>query len=130
MIFIDASFFLAYDNENDVHHSRALAILDDIEKYGPVFTSDYILNEVVGVGLRKLGKERAVTLGQHILKTTFIINVDEHIFSESWGAFSKTDLNLSLVDCTTLVIMKLANAGKIATFDKEFRKINYLDVLE
>ena len=65
MIFIDASIFLAYDNIDDMHHEKAIKFLEDIEswKYGQYFTSDYIINEVIGVTLRKLGKKHALRPG-------------------------------------------------------------------
>lgn len=132
MIFIDASVILAYDNENDVHHKKAAAIFQELEgKNKPYFISDYILNEVVGVTLRKCGKERAITLGEHLLKTMLILNVDDHLLQESWKLFqSTTALNLSLVDCTSIVIIQLTNNRQIATFDKEFKKIEGINVLD
>ena len=32
MIFIDASVFVAFGNEKDVHHKRALNLFEEIEK--------------------------------------------------------------------------------------------------
>ena len=77
MIFIDASVFLAKDNLSDVHHQKALAILEDVEKdkYGSALTSDYIFNEVVGVTCRKKSKEKAIELGRKILHSTSLLNL-------------------------------------------------------
>lgn len=130
MIFIDANVFLAYDNKNDLHHAKALRLWQDIEggKFEQYFTSDYVLNEVVGVTLRKLGKERALKLGEHILKTVFLLNIDEHMLVEAWKEFARTRLSLNLVDCTNLVAIKIADAEFIATFDGEFSKLSGLKV--
>lgn len=124
MIFIDANLFLAYDNSRDVHHSRAMKLWKEIEanKYGQCFTSDYVFNEVVGVTLRKFGKERARLLGQYILKSIFMLNIDDHILLEAWELFLNTKLDLNLVDCTNLIAVKIADSKFIATFDKEFKK--------
>src|SRR3989344_3628179 len=112
MIFIDANVFLAYDNVDDSHHVRAAQILQEIESgaYGQQFTSDYVFNEVVGVALRKLGKERAVILGEQILKSTFILNIDNQVLSASWRMFARTAYKLSLVDCTNVMVAKIARA--------------------
>ena len=125
MIFIDANIFIAYDNEKDVHHNQAKKLFEEIEngKYDHYFTSDYVFNEVVGVTLRKLSKERAIILGNQILQSIFIINIDDHLLKQAWQQFSKSDLKLSLVDYTNVVICKATNALFIATFDKEFDKI-------
>ncbi|MBI4016449.1 MAG: type II toxin-antitoxin system VapC family toxin [Candidatus Aenigmarchaeota archaeon] len=124
MIFIDANIFLAYDNINDVHHQRALKLWQKIEdgKYGEYFTSDYVLNEIIGVTLRKLGKERAVILGTHIFNSMLVLNIDDHILRKSFRMFSQTELSLSLVDCTNLAVLDMVGAGMLATFDKEFEK--------
>ena len=131
MIFIDASFFLAYENVADVHHKKAAVLWNEIisGKFENYVTSDYILNEVVGVTFRKFGKERAVKFGEHILKTIFMINIDDHLLKESWKIFSKTELKLNLVDCTNLIAAKMADAEFIATFDNEFNKIDNIKVI-
>lgn len=132
MIFLDANLFLAYDNINDVHHLRAVKLLTEIEsdKYGLYFTSDYVFNEVVGVTFRKLGRERASILGEHILKSILIINIDDNVLLEAWNLFKSSKSELNLVDCTNIVASKLAGAEFIATFDKEFKKSQGLAVVD
>ncbi len=131
LIFIDANIFLAHDNINDVNHKSALKILEEIEsgKYGDYFTSDYVFNEIVGVTFRKRGKERAVLLGEQVLKSILTINIDDHLLKEAWKIFSTTKLSLNLVDCTNLATMKLAGAEFIATLDKEFAQMKSIEVI-
>ena len=132
MIFVDASFFLAYYNINDVHHEKAKTHWTDIEagKYGQHFTSDYILNEVVGVTLRKLGKKPAIMIGRQLLESVIILNIDDHLLLEAWRIFENTQFNFNLVGCTNLVTMKILNADNIATFDKEFSEIKNIYVIK
>ncbi len=131
MIFIDANIFLAYDNLGDVNHKRALKIWEEIEegKWGDYFISDYVFNEIVGVTFRKKGKERAILLGEQVLKSVLIINIDDHLLKEAWKIFSANKLNLNLVDCTNLMAMKIAGAGFIATLDKEFIQVKGIEVI-
>jgi len=131
LIFIDANIFLAYDNINDANHKRALKIWEEVEigKYGDYFTSDYVFNEVIGVTFRKKGKERAVLLGEQVLKSVLMINIDDHLLKEAWKIFSTTKLNLNLVDCTNLAAMKIAGAEFIATLDKEFIQVKGVEVV-
>lgn len=132
MLLIDANVFLAFDNIDDVHHQRALNLLAEIEsgKYGDYFITDYVFNEVIGVTFRKLGQEKACKLGNNILQSTLLFNIDEHLLAEAWKVFTKTELALSLVDCTNVVAMDLVNTISIATFDQEFKKIKELNVIE
>ena len=131
MIFIDANIFLAYDNLSDANHKRALKVFEELEsgKLGDYFTSDYVFNEIVGVTFRKKGKERAVLLGEQVLKSVLMINIDDHLLKEAWKIFSATKLNLNLVDCTNLVAMKIADAEFIATLDKEFIQVKGVVVI-
>ena len=132
MIFIDANIFLAYDNEQDIYHQKAKIIWREIDagNFGQPMTSDYVFNEVVGVTLRKRGKEKAITLGQSILKSIFMINIDNHLLDEAWKFFSATELSLSLVDCTNIVIARTVSAEYIATFDKEFQKLKTIKIAD
>jgi predicted nucleic acid-binding protein len=130
VIFIDANIFLAYANASDVHHERAAKIVQDLEKKEtPCFTSDYVFNEIVGVTLRKQGKTAALTIGNHLLKSLLVLNIDDHAFKEAWRLFATTKHGLSLVDCTNVIAAKLAGATGIATFDKEFRNVPGLSVI-
>lgn len=131
MIFIDANVFLAYDNIDDIHHKRAVELFNQIVDgiFGDPFTSDYVFNEVVGVTFRKKGKERAVILGDHIQKSMLKLNVDEHLLNKAWDFFSKTPLTLNLVDCTNVILTRLAHTNYIATFDKEFVKVQNLQII-
>ena len=131
MIFIDANIFLAYDNINDANHKKALTIWGEVEsgKYGDYFTSDYVFNEIVGVTFRKKGKEIAVLIGEQVLKSVLMINIDDHLLREAWKIFSTTKLSLNLVDCTNLAAMKIAGAEFIATLDKEFIQVKGVEVV-
>ncbi len=131
MILLDANVFLAYANANDVHHAKAVGIFTAIESgiYGPPLTTDYILNEVVGVTFRKQGKKEAVSLGEHILKTIFIVYIDDHLLKEAWKLFATTNFTFNLIDCSNLVTMNMAKVEYIATLDKEFSKIGTINVI-
>ena len=125
MIFIDANVFLAYDNTRDLLHKRAVKLWLQIEAgdFGECFTSDYVLNEVVGVTYRKLGKKRAVILGDRVQKSIPILNIDANILKKAWILFTKTTSKLNLVDCTNVIALQTFKANTLATFDKEFSKM-------
>lgn len=126
MLLIDANIFLAYENLDDANHAQAVGLWREIEigKYGFYFTTNYILNEVVGVTFRKFGKEKAVKIGEDILGSTSIFFIDAPMQTEAWKMFIKTSLRLNFVDCTHLIALQYANTSMMATFDQEFQKVN------
>ncbi len=130
-ILLDTSFLIALNNERDVHHPAAKTLWPEIEKeiYGKYFISDHIFDEIVAVTMRKAGKERAKLLGHHLLQSVPLINLDTHLFEETWKLFTQIKQNLSFTDCSNLILLQLINSNKIATFDKTFREIKNLEVL-
>ena len=131
MIFVDASVFIAYANLDDVHHNRALAFIQDIEqgKYGTPITSDYVFQEIVGVTLRKQGKEKSIQIGNYLLRSALLIVLDNASLAEAWKIFVKTELELNPVDCASIMSMRLAGVTDIATFDQEFKKVKGITVV-
>ncbi len=130
MILIDANILIAFDNTSDVHHKRAMEIMEHVQKgdYGQAFITDYVFNEIIGVTFRKIGKERSVFLGKNILHTFIILNIDDYLLKQSWDLFSASKTKLNLVDCTNVIVTRLLDS-QIATFDKEFLKVKDLVVV-
>ncbi len=130
-ILLDTSFIIALDNINDVHHKKARELWEKIEKekYGKAFISDYIFDELIAVTSRKINKERAIILCEQILKSIPIVNIDRHMFDESWNFFKETKTNLNFTDCTNLVLLSLLGSNKLATFDKGFNGIKDLEIV-
>ena len=131
VIIIDASVFVAYANKDDIHNKRAQEITRLIiaGRYGRALTTDYIFDETISVVLRKSNKINAVELGNYILNSEIhVAKIDSSIFEESWNLFKKFE-NFSFTDCTTLAIMKTLGIKDIATFDKEFRKLEWINVV-
>ncbi len=131
-IMIDASVFCAFANKNDVHHEKANKIIKDIvsQKYGAGLTTDYVFDETVTVALRKSNKRNAVELGNSIINSEILIaKTDAGLFQLAWNIFQKED-GFSFTDCSILAFMKTFGITNIATFDKEFRKIGWLKVVD
>lgn len=131
-ILLDASYFLALLNQDDVHHLKAqeIALKIDQEEYGVPFTTDHILDETISVALRKWGKERALYCGTYLLKTVHLIVSDEHFIQKAWTLFWETRLQLSFTDCLSVVTCQAFQTEYIATFDKEFKRVPLIRVIE
>jgi hypothetical protein len=115
---------VAYYNERDVHHKKALELVKkSVDGYfGELFTSDYVFDEAVTVTLVKTSVEKALELGEHILNSEItMLKVGEDAFSMAWKEFKKADM--SFTDCTIVSLMRLNGIDRLMTFDEGFKKV-------
>ena len=133
LIFLDSSFLIAADISEDGHHLRSTEILNDIVqgKYGTVFVSDYVFDEAVTYILSKTKNlDRSIRLGEAINSSWELLKLSEEEFNQAWEVFKKQNkTTLSFTDCTILVLMRKNKIRNIATFDKEFGKLNEINVV-
>ena len=130
-IFIDSSVFCAYANIRDVHHKKAQKIIEEIAsgKHENEITTDYIFDETVTVIRRKASSRTAVEIGKFLMDSEiFIAKIDSLVFQKAWELFQSSDL--SFTDCSNLAFMELFDISKIATFDKGFKNIKGVQVVE
>ena len=129
MIVLDTSFIVSYFNTRDQNHLKAVKLMKKIHE--PLCITDYIFGEVVTVSLIRLKSlDRATKIGNVLLKSLKIINVEKTSFDNAWNLFCKQkETVLSFTDCTTISVMLENDIGKIATFDGDFGKISKITVI-
>jgi len=66
-------------------------------------------------------------MGKKLIRSVPMINIDNHLFEEAWRILIES--KLSFTDCTNLVLLKLIGSNKIATFDKAFKEIKDIEVI-
>ena len=134
MILIDSNIFISYYNTEDENHDLATKLINEIEKgkYGNALISDYIFSEVITVGLIKLkNKQKVVSIGSDILKGNIkVLKINNEIFIKAWDLFKNYFLKMSFTDFTNLAILDLLKIRNIATFDKDFKKIKDIKVID
>ncbi len=124
---------VSYEVVSDVNHEKAVKLLREVAqgKFGKVFTSDYIFDEIVTVTFVKtkdLGK--AILAGLYIRESTEVLKINQAVFEDAWNLFKKQkETRLSFTDCTTISIMKDNDIKNIATFDKDFRKVKEINAM-
>ncbi len=133
MIFLDSSFIIAYSNEYDSFHEKAIGIAKDLaaDKYGTPVITDYVFDEVMTCMLsRTKDLRKAVETGERLLDTTLLLRIESTVFDESWKIF-KTQRNhkLSFTDCSILAACKMNGVDKIVTFDRGLREEGKLNVV-
>ena len=133
MILLDTSFLVSYFNIRDENHLKAAHIMKSINKgvYGDIYLTDYIFDEFVTViFIRLKNLIKTVKLGSELKESLQLELIDEETFEKSWFIFkNQKDTFLSFTDCSSLAIMQKNKIKNIATFDKDFEKVNDINVV-
>ena len=78
MILLDSSLIVAYSNEADENHEKALKIVKNLErgKYRTPAITDYIFDEIVTVMFVKTKNlKKVIELGEALLNSTLLFRV-------------------------------------------------------
>jgi len=133
MIFLDSSLIVAYLNEADFNHAKALQIAKHIgdDTFGPSVITDYIFDEVVTVMLVKTKDiTRVQNIGQKLLAANLVLRIDEELFNSAWRIFTQQKKPVfSFTDCTSLAACKANGISNIATFDEDFKKLDEFNTI-
>ena len=79
---------------------------------------------------RKIHREKAAQIGKFLLSSEVILTkVDTLVFEKAWKLFQATD-NLSFTDCTSAAFTQIFEIERIATFDKGFKNIKNIEVID
>jgi predicted nucleic acid-binding protein len=133
MIFLDSSFLIGFEVENDTNHAKARGLMHEIVEmaYGPAVISDYIFDEVVTVTFaRTKSISKARLVGDAMLKSFRMLRVGEDVFQPAWSRFkAQKGTKFSFTDVTTAELMHQNSIRTIATFDREFKQSTEFSVL-
>lgn len=133
MILLDSSLIVAYSNEADENHAKALQIVEDLErgKYGTLVITDYIFDEVVTVMLVKTKNlEKVLELGETLLNSTLLFRINEDLFNQAWRLFKEQGKpKFSFTDCTSIAVCRANGISNIATFDEDFLKLGEYNII-
>lgn len=125
MIFVDSSAFVALSIVKDKFNKRASRWW--LQNKGvPLVTSNLIFIETLGWIRHKAGKTVAVKIGDYLTNGEGLqkerVNFDDE--QEAWELFQKLNgRGLSMVDCTSIILMKRLKIKDIFTFDQDFKKL-------
>jgi predicted nucleic acid-binding protein len=133
MILLDSSLIVAYSNEADENHTKALRVMEDIDRgrYGSPIITDFVFDEVMTVMLFKTKDlSRTAELGETLLSANLLFKVDGELFNLAWKTFKEQrGPNLSFTDCTSIAVCRENGIPNIATFDEDFRRFGQLRVV-
>lgn len=132
-LFIDTGAWIALNEKEDTHHKEARSFVRRNKKgdlnFGPIHTSEMILQETYTFLLYNYNQEAAVDIIESILDSNVILHPFHNLdFKEIWDMITYEKSNLSFVDWSTVAIIKEYDIGHLFTFDKDFKRFD-LEVL-
>jgi len=134
MIFLDSSFLVAYSNEEDSLHAKAMKVASDLAdgKYGMPVITDYIFDEVITILLvRTKNFRKAIETGEKLIGTTLFLHMDSALFSDSWSIFkNQNNPRLSFTDCSIVAVCKANGIGTLVTFDRDLKEDSKLNIVD
>lgn len=134
-LFIDTGGFYAAYVEDDSNYDRASAVFEAIqtgERYGPIFTSRYILAELATVILYRKNHRRAVSTLEEIRssQTINILPVTEATFDAAYDQFAQyNDQQIAFFDHLGGALAREYDIEHVFTFDPDdFRTLRFTAV--
>jgi predicted nucleic acid-binding protein len=133
VIVLDASFVVAYFNEDDAHHGRAAAVWPELVAgaWGPVLLPEYIFVEVVTVLAARTRLDRAAARGVELLDAAeFEFVPCSPLFLDAFEVFrTQRGTQLSFADSGVVAVARARGAEHVATFDDDFRRVAGIKVV-
>ncbi len=133
MIFLDSSAIIAFKNADDIHHKSAVQMFERITsgEYGQALITEFIFSEVVTVLLLRKGLKTAAEAGQVLEEAEEISIVKaSSLFESGWRVFlDQEGPKFSFVDASSIACMRERGIKYIATFDKDFAKVDGVNVV-
>ena len=127
-IFIDTSGLLAMLVENDINHERAAFIFNRLlDQSEPLVTTNYVIVETIALLQRRIGLQAVRILLDRVIPALEIewMNSDLHAESISSLLIANRRL-LSIVDCSSFVVIQRMSITTIFTFDEHFEQQGYI----
>lgn len=132
-LFVDTGAFYARMDEDDDHHARATAVFDAIQTgdlpYRPLYTTGYVLAELVTLGLARANYALAATALRRVRasQSLTVLHPDESMFAATCDEFYRyDDQAISFVDHATGVLADERDVEHVFTFDPDdFRTLGF-----
>ncbi|MDD3598565.1 MAG: PIN domain-containing protein [Bacillota bacterium] len=121
-VFIDTSALLALLSSNDIYHESAKATWNELlDSEVDLVTSNYVVVETMALTQRRLGMDALQAFWECMCPILEIEWVDVIAHDSAVAALlSANRRGLSLVDCTSFILMRWLGIMKSFTFDCHF----------
>jgi predicted nucleic acid-binding protein len=130
-IFIDTWGWLALGHQRDEYHTEVKEIFLEFRNDNiPIFTSDYVLDELITLIFRRENFNESVRFINRVLSATTaghlkIERVTSERFISAWELRKRyaDKLEISFTDLASMVIMKENGIQSILTMDRHFAQV-------
>jgi uncharacterized protein len=133
LIILDSSFLVAHHNRRDVHHAAAAAAMERLVagEWGAALLLEYVFLEVVTVLLARRRLDVAGRVATILLQAREVEFVpSSEMFLDVLETFrSQRDGRLSFTDAAIVTLARRRDARFVATFDRDFRRVEALQVV-
>jgi predicted nucleic acid-binding protein len=133
VIVLDSSFLIAFHNTKDVHHGAAQGVMERLMhgEWEHALLLEYVFLEVVTVLRMRLDLATAVNVGDALLRAREIEFVPcSDVFSQAFDSFrTVSPAPLSFTDAAIVAVAKRHSPGFVATFDRDFKKLEGVTVV-
>lgn len=121
-VFLDTSALYAVFDRDDAHHHAAAQAWEQLVTSGTaLFTTNYVLVEMIALLQRRLGTQAVEALHEHVLPWLRVIWVDEALHREALAALRiAARRDLSLVDCVSFTAIRRHGLGAAFATDRHF----------
>jgi predicted nucleic acid-binding protein len=129
LVFLDTSAIYALINKKDPSHKKIEDFLKNFK--GDIFITNYVFDESVTLIRARLGHEKAVFVGNILLKSPQIekIWVTPDDEKRAWELFvSRNDKSYSFTDCTSFIVMRRIKIKNCLTLDGHFRQEGFEEI--
>jgi len=127
LVIADTSGLISLLVDTDANHHKALAQSGELDKNsGTIVLSSHVFTELMNVLGKKLGHDKAVRIGQHLLTDpNYLILESDKELKEALERFSKQPASVSFTDCIVMALADRYGTKLIFGFDEVFRKNGY-----
>ncbi|WP_109206205.1 PIN domain-containing protein [Moorella sp. Hama-1] len=130
-VFIDTWGWIAMGYRKEPRHKEVKELYQSLRaRHIPVYTSDYILDEVITLLFRRESFKEAVQFFQAILDSAnqgylSLVRITPEYFAEAWDLRRRfTDKPLiSFTDLSSIVVMRDLQIMQVLTEDEHFLKV-------
>lgn len=121
-IYVDTSGFYAYACADDGLHKQVKEVFKKLAaEQERIITSSYVLCEVMGLMLKRLGFSVLKDFVDDVLPIVDIIWIGEEEHAAGWQLMqSKPKRKLTIVDATGIAVMRKERLRKCVALDAEF----------
>lgn len=133
MIVLDSSFLVAFHNTRDSHHRAAAASMEGLigGTWGEALLPEYVYLEVVTVIAARRSPETAIAVGEKLLnaREVELVPCSPHLPATLAAFRELVASGLSFVDASIVAIARARGARHVATFDRDFARVDRLVVV-